>query len=661
MADRIKGITVEIGGDTTGLKKALSGVNSEISSTQSQLKDVERLLKLDPTNTELLQQKQRLLSQAVDETKTKLTALKDAESQAQQQFAEGKISQAQYEGLQREIIATEQSLKKLEDQAGSSNATLSKISATADQVAAGANKVADATKTLSTATAAGAAGLAALAVKAGKSADDLNTLAKQSGFSTSEIQKWQYASDLVDVNVDDIVKSAQKMKKNMVSTSADTTAAWKRIGVSVTDANGNLRDSTEVFYDALQGLSQIQNGTERDTVAMQLFGKSADQLAGIVDDGGASLKDLGQQAQDAGLILSQDALDGANAFNDGLDTLKAKSTAAFLSAGTSLSETLLPMLDELLDKMSGVLEWVAGLDGEQLKMIGTILLVVAAISPVAKLIGGISTTISGLSSAMGFLAANPIVLVIGAVAALVAGLVILWNTNENFRAAVITGWTAIQEKFLSFDTWLDTVFSTDWTTRFGAFGNVLNSFFASAKTVVDGIKTALSGVITFVKGVFSGDWSMAWQGIQTVFRGIFEAMEGIAKAPLNGIIGLLNVMIDGINFFISGINKALSLLAAFGVSAPQIPELGKLAYLAKGGILSSGSAIVGERGPELLSMIGGSAQVMPLADSSRRSVEAGKAEYNQEINIYSHDALTPAEIARENRLAMRKMVAGVRR
>ena len=112
MADRIKGITVEIGGDTTGLSKALSGVNREISSTQKELRDVERLLKLDPTNTNLLQQKQRLLAQAVGETKTKLDSLKQAEAQVQSQFKEGKVSQEQYEALQREIIATEQSLQK---------------------------------------------------------------------------------------------------------------------------------------------------------------------------------------------------------------------------------------------------------------------------------------------------------------------------------------------------------------------------------------------------------------------------------------------------------------------------------------------------------------------------------------------------------------------
>ena len=97
MANRIQGITVQLGGDTTGLNKALSGTNKEISNTQKQLKDVERLLKLDPNNTELLAQKQKLLSQAVGETKSKLEVLRDAEKQVQQQFKEGKVSQEQYD------------------------------------------------------------------------------------------------------------------------------------------------------------------------------------------------------------------------------------------------------------------------------------------------------------------------------------------------------------------------------------------------------------------------------------------------------------------------------------------------------------------------------------------------------------------------------------
>lgn len=168
-----------------------------------------------------------------------------------------------------------------------------------------------------------ATGLSALTLKSALAADDLNTMAKQSGFSTADIQKWQYASDLIDVSIDDIVKSAGKMKKNMISTSKTTIAAWDQLGVKVEDGNGQLRDSTTVFYETLTALSKVQNETERDTLAMTIFGKSADSLAGIVDDGGAALQDLADKAEKAGVILSQDTLDGANALNDKVDTLKA--------------------------------------------------------------------------------------------------------------------------------------------------------------------------------------------------------------------------------------------------------------------------------------------------------------------------------------------------
>lgn len=116
MADRIKGITVEIGGDTTGLSKALSGVNKEISSTQKELKDVERLLKMDPGNVELLRQKYELLNKSIDTTESKLDTLKEAEKQVQAQFQRGDIGEAQYNALKREIIETESNLRKLKNQ-----------------------------------------------------------------------------------------------------------------------------------------------------------------------------------------------------------------------------------------------------------------------------------------------------------------------------------------------------------------------------------------------------------------------------------------------------------------------------------------------------------------------------------------------------------------
>ena len=139
--NRIKGITVEIGGDTTKLQTALKGVNTEIRNTQSQLKDVEKLLKLDPGNTELIAQKHRLLAQAVSETREKLEILKTAQQQADEALRNGTISQQQYDGLQREIVETEQRLRSLEEQANQSATALQKIGATGEKLQTVGNKI----------------------------------------------------------------------------------------------------------------------------------------------------------------------------------------------------------------------------------------------------------------------------------------------------------------------------------------------------------------------------------------------------------------------------------------------------------------------------------------------------------------------------------------
>lgn len=127
MASRIQGITVEIGGDTTKLSKALESVNKSIKGTQSGLKDVNKLLKLAPSNTELVVQKQKMLKDAIEVTKEKLATLKTAAQQANEQLANGEITQQQYDALQREIVETEQNLRSLQDQAATTNATLAKI------------------------------------------------------------------------------------------------------------------------------------------------------------------------------------------------------------------------------------------------------------------------------------------------------------------------------------------------------------------------------------------------------------------------------------------------------------------------------------------------------------------------------------------------------
>ena len=154
MASRIQGITVEIGGDTTKLQTALKGLNGEIKSTQTALKDVEKLLKMDPGNTELLAQKEKLLAQAVDETKQKLETLKTAAEQANTALANGDISQEQYDALQREIVETEQKLKELEIQANQSATAVQKIAATGESLKTTGDNISNAGKKLLPVTAA---------------------------------------------------------------------------------------------------------------------------------------------------------------------------------------------------------------------------------------------------------------------------------------------------------------------------------------------------------------------------------------------------------------------------------------------------------------------------------------------------------------------------
>ena len=187
--NRIKGITVEIGGDTTKLQTALKGVNTEIRNTQSQLKDVEKLLKLDPGNTELIAQKHRLLAQAVSETREKLETLKTAQQQADEALRNGTISQDQYDALQREIVETEQRLRSLEEQANQSATALQKIRATGEKLQTVGNKISSVGQKLLPVTGV-VTGLGTAAVKTAADFDSaMSRVAAVSGATGSDFDK----------------------------------------------------------------------------------------------------------------------------------------------------------------------------------------------------------------------------------------------------------------------------------------------------------------------------------------------------------------------------------------------------------------------------------------------------------------------------------------
>lgn len=604
---KVRGVTIEIGGDVSGLSKALGEVNSAINKTQKELKDVEKLLKLDPSNTELLRQKHELLGKQVSQTKEKLETLKKTEEELNRAGVDKHSDQ--YKALQREIISTEHSLKDLEAAAAASNVTLTKVSQTFGKISDASGKVAAATKGISTAAGGALAGIAGLAIKTAEAADELATLSKQTGISTSELQKMKYASDLVDVSVDEITGAMTKMKKNMASTSKDTQAAFERIGVSVTDTNGQLRSSTDVFYEVLQGLSQISNETERDVVAMQLFGKSADQLAGIIDDGGASLKALGEEAEALGLILDEETIGSLNNVNDQVDKLKAKANGDISRAGAKAMEALMPLFEKVIDFVTKILDYIGNLDEGQIKMLTTLLAVTAAISPLAKGISNVTGLISKLTGAGGAIPKAITVIDkltgtvlpkvfsvlgkipgLGITAAIIALVAVIATKGDEIKKFINDAVTFIQNLLDKLIKWLN-----------GHGLDALSSFIKSVSDFIGNIKTVLNGIIDFIRGVFTGDWKRAWNGVIEILTGLFGGIKTLLKAPINAVIGMINGIIGGFNKLRSIAGKS---------------EVSKIPLLASGGVVTSGSAIVGDAGPELLTMMGGRAIVQPLTNSS---------------------------------------------
>lgn len=603
MADKIRGITIELGGDTSGLSKALKNVNTEIDDTQKQLKDVERLLKLDPKNTELLAQKQKLLGNQIQNTTKKLDSLKEAQATMDKNGVDKNSDQ--YMALQREIISTEREVKNLNKASKDTAAAMSSIGQAAQKVADGAQKAADKTKVLSGAAGGALTAIGGMAYKAVTSADDLNTLAKQTGFSTDELQKFQYASDLVDVSMGDITGAATKLKKAISSDSKELAA----LGVQTKNADGSMRDMSDVFYETLAALGNIKNETERDAAAMAIFGKSADSLAGIIDDGGAALKSYGAEAEDLGLILSQDTLDGLNEVNDEIDRLKAQATATLLKEGAAAMQTLEPILEKVLGHVTNFVHWLGSLNETQLSTIMTILAVVAAISPLASVIAKVSglvaklpALIQGVSAALLWLKANPLAAVIGAIAVLV--LIIAAKGDE------------IQAFLANFNAWLQGVFAKDWSEVFGpVLGGILNGFFSAVKTIWDMVYGVFNGVIDFIRGVFTNDWERAWNGVKGIFSSIMSGLASVFKRPLNAVVGMINSIIDGINWLIRNINSLGSILGF------SIGTIGHIPMLASGGVLTQGSAIVGEAGPEILTMQGGKAVVQPLTEQTTQATQ----------------------------------------
>lgn len=289
---RVQGITIEIGGDTKGLDTALRKVNKTVNETQAQLKDVKKLLKFDPGNTELLAQKQQLLKKAVGETTDRLEQLKDAEKQLKDAGVDE--NGAQFQSLRREIIETENSLDNLKDAANESNVALEKIGATADKVASGAQKVADATAGISRTAQAGLAAAAAATVKIVDSYADyeqliggVETLFK--GDADALVARANDAYKTAGLSANDYMETATGFAASLVSSlGGDTKKAVDLADMAITDMSDNankMGSDMSSIQNAYQGFAK-QNYTMLDNLKLG-YGGTKEEMQRLIDDANA--------------------------------------------------------------------------------------------------------------------------------------------------------------------------------------------------------------------------------------------------------------------------------------------------------------------------------------------------------------------------------------
>lgn len=479
----IKGITIQFNGETTKLDKALKDIRNNTKSLDKELKQVDNALKFNPTNVDLWRQKQELLTQKVGETERKLQVLKDAQAKL---TAEGvDKNTAEYRDLERQIIVTENQVKNFKGQlAAVGNVKLTALSEGFKEAGAKIEGAGQALKGVSMAAAGVVAGLGAISYKAGVAADDLNTLSKVTGIGTDDLQKYSYAADLVDVSTEAIAKSQKKLVKNSYAAANGSKAqaeAFDAIGVSVLDANGNLRDSEAIFQDVLVALGQMTNETERDAIAQTLMGKSAAELNPLIEDGGETYKMVAETMKKYNLdYVDQATLDKANQFNDSLDTMKLLGSVAFAQVGSQLAAYLAPALAKVVDLVGRFADWLSKLSPEMLTVIATIASLIAVLAPVLITLGKLATGIGAIINLVGIigpaltgLSLGPIAIVVAAIAGAIAIGVALYKNWDKIKAAasalgqkIKTAWNgavqAVRNAARSMLDWMTWPFRQAW-------------------------------------------------------------------------------------------------------------------------------------------------------------------------------------------------------
>lgn len=380
-SSKVHGITIDLDVNASGVSKAFNDINKDIRAASTELKTVDKLLKLNPNSIVLLTQKQDLLTDAIDKTEDKLIQLAKAKKIADEDINIDKNSKA-YRELERDIINARNSLEKFNKEAEANSVALQNASKEGNELGKALEEsgksalsfgdivkgniasdlIVGGVKALASAFKAVGNAIFDVVKDSAEYADEINTLAKNYNLTTKELQQYSLASELIDVDVNTIAKSMSKLTKNMTSTSSGVVGAFQKLGVATKDSNGSLRDSNEVFNEVIEKLGTIENETEQDSLAMEIFGKSAAELGTLINGGAEQLADFNKYLEENNLILSDEELASLGDLQDSFDILSATFEGVKQKIAAELAPVIQPIIEELtqfiIDHKDDIIELV---------------------------------------------------------------------------------------------------------------------------------------------------------------------------------------------------------------------------------------------------------------------------------------------------------------
>ena len=353
----LKGITVEIGGDTTKLGDAILKARKSAKDLSGELRGVESLLKLDPTNTVLLAQKQDILAESIAGAKDKLKMLIAAQESMSKQLADGKISPEQYRDFEREIESTRQQLTRLEAAASGTDDDVADVGDAAEEAGEKAQKASGGWTVLKGTL----ADLAASAIKTAASAisdtaqemitgaaeygDTIDKMSQKMGMSSDAYQEWDFVLQHCGASIE----SLKPAMKTLATAAENGSDAFAQLGISQEQIAGM---SQEQLFDAtIAGLQNVTDETQRTYLAGKLLGKGATELGPLLNTSADDVADMRAQVHDLGGVMGSDAVKAAAAYQDSLQNMQY----AFSGLKNNISGELLPTLTLIMDGITKML------------------------------------------------------------------------------------------------------------------------------------------------------------------------------------------------------------------------------------------------------------------------------------------------------------------